>query len=101
VCQVYNVDRKRLDTEHRAKVKAAPSQDRSFVMENEIAKEALSIIPFDEREQRSLGLVARKEFTRIAVCRVIGMPGIAADLFKEVTLRTKMGKTPVQLIFDM
>ena len=48
------VNRKGLDAEHRAEVRRLQSKIGQLVMENEIAKEALRIIPLDESEQRSI-----------------------------------------------
>lgn len=48
------VNRKGLEAEHRAEVRRLQSKIGQLVMENEIAKEALRIIPLDESEQRSI-----------------------------------------------
>jgi len=48
------VKRKGLDSEHRNEVRRLQARIGQLVMENEIAKEALRIIPLDENEQRSI-----------------------------------------------
>lgn len=47
------VNRKGLDAEHRAEIRRLQAKIGQLVMDNEIAKEALRIIPLDESEQRS------------------------------------------------
>ena len=58
------VNRKGLDAEHRAEIRRLQAKIGQLVMDNEIAKEALGIIPLDESEQRSidslLGKVSRE-----------------------------------------
>jgi transposase-like protein len=54
------VNRKGLDAEHRAEVRRLQSKIGQLVMENEIAKEALRIIPLDESEQHSIDLLLGK-----------------------------------------
>lgn len=44
------VDRKGLDAEHRAEVRRLQAKIGQLVMENEIAREALRIIPLNENE---------------------------------------------------
>jgi len=51
------VNRKGLEAEHRAEVRRLQAKIGQLVMENEIAKEALKIIPLDESEQRSIDLL--------------------------------------------
>lgn len=51
------VNRKGLDAEHRAEVRRLQAKIGQLVMDNEIAKEALRIIPLDESEQRSIDLL--------------------------------------------
>jgi transposase len=54
------VNRKGLDANRRAEVRRLQAKIGQLVMENEIAKEALKIIPLDESEQRSIdSLLAR------------------------------------------
>jgi transposase-like protein len=48
------VNRKGLDAEHRAEIRRLQAKIGQLVMDNEIAKEALRIIPLDESEQRSI-----------------------------------------------
>lgn len=48
------VNRKGLDAEHRNEVRRLQAKIGQLVMENEIAREALRIIPLDENEQRSI-----------------------------------------------
>lgn len=48
------VNRKGLDAEHRSEVRRLQAKIGQLVMENEIAREALKIIPLDENEQRSI-----------------------------------------------
>lgn len=48
------VNRKGLDAEHRAEIKRLQAKIGQLVMENEIAREALKIIPLDASEQRSI-----------------------------------------------
>jgi transposase-like protein len=48
------VNRKGLDAEHRTEVRRLQAKIGQLVMENEIAREALRIIPSDESEQRSI-----------------------------------------------
>jgi transposase-like protein len=48
------VNRKGLDAEHRAEVRRLQAKIGQLVMDNEIAKEALRIIPLDENERRSI-----------------------------------------------
>ena len=56
------VNRKGLDAEHRAEIRRLQAKIGQLVMDNEIAKEALRIIPLDESEQRSIR--ARRRLTR-------------------------------------
>ena len=48
------VNRKGLAAEHRAEIRRLQAKIGQLVMDNEIAKEALRIIPLDESEQRSI-----------------------------------------------
>ena len=48
------VNRKGLDAEHRAELRRLQAKIGQLVMDNEIAKGALRIIPLDESEQRSI-----------------------------------------------
>ncbi len=48
------VNRKGLDAEHRSEVKRLQAKIGQLVMENEVAKEALRIIPLDESEQHTI-----------------------------------------------
>lgn len=45
---------KGLDAEHRSEIRRLQAKIGQLVMDNEIAKEALRIIPLDESEQRSI-----------------------------------------------
>jgi len=54
------VNRRGLDAEHRAEVRRLQAKIGQLVMENEIAKEALRIIPLDENEQRSIDSLLAK-----------------------------------------
>ena len=47
-------NRKELDAEHRAEIRCLQARIGQLVMDNEIAEEALRIIPLDESEQRSI-----------------------------------------------
>lgn len=49
------VNKKGLEAEYRAEVKRLQAKIGQLVMENEIAKEALRIIPLDERERQQIG----------------------------------------------
>jgi transposase-like protein len=49
------VNRKGLEAEHRTEVKRLQAKIGQLVMENEIRKEALELIPLDEREQQQIG----------------------------------------------
>ena len=49
------VNRKGLEAEHRAEVRRLQAKIGQLVMENEIRKEALQLIPLDEREQQQIG----------------------------------------------
>lgn len=51
------VNRKGLEAEHRAEVRRLQAKIGQLVMDNEIAKEALRIIPLDESEQHSIDLL--------------------------------------------
>src|SRR5579883_2792048 len=68
------VNRKGLDAEHRNEVRRLQAKIGQLVMENEIAREALRIIPLDENEQRSIDSLLGKGFPRVAVCRILNMP---------------------------
>lgn len=48
------VNRKGLDADHRAEVRRLQAKIGQLVMETEIAREALRIIPLDESEQPSI-----------------------------------------------
>jgi hypothetical protein len=52
--EALKVNRKDLDSEHRSEVRRLQAKIGQLVMENEIAKEALRIIPLDESEQRTI-----------------------------------------------
>jgi len=67
------VNRKGLDAEHRAEIRRLQAKIGQLVMDNEIAKEALRIIPLDESEQRSIDSLPGK-VSRDAVCRVLSVP---------------------------
>ena len=54
------VNRRGLDAEHRAEVRRLQAKIGQLVMENEIAKEALRIIPLDENEQRTIDSLLAK-----------------------------------------
>lgn len=54
------VNRKGLEAEHRSEVRRLQAKIGQLVMENEIAKEALRIIPLDESEQHSIDLLLGK-----------------------------------------
>jgi transposase-like protein len=54
------VNRKGLEAEHRSEVRRLQAKIGQLVMENEIAKEALKIIPLDESEQRTIDLLLAK-----------------------------------------
>jgi transposase-like protein len=54
------VNRRGLEAEHRAEVRRLQAKIGQLVMENEIAKEALRIIPLDENEQRSIDSLLAK-----------------------------------------
>jgi|GEM_PF-1516425 len=56
------VNRKGLEAEHRSEVRRLQAKIGQLVMENEIAKEALRIIPLDESEQHSIDLLLGKVF---------------------------------------
>lgn len=49
------VNRKGLEAEHRTEVKRLQAKIGQLVMENEIRREALELIPLDEREQQQIG----------------------------------------------
>ena len=54
------VNKKGLEAEHRNELRRLQAKIGQLVMENEIAKEALKIIPLDESEQQSIdSLLAR------------------------------------------
>jgi transposase-like protein len=48
------VNRRGLEAEHRSEVRRLQAKIGQLVMDNEIAKEALRIIPLDENEQRTI-----------------------------------------------
>ena len=52
--EALKVNRKGLDADHRAEVRRLQAKIGQLVMDNEIAKEALRIIPLDESEQRAI-----------------------------------------------
>ena len=54
------VNRRGLDAEHRTEVRRLQAKIGQLVMENEIAKEAMRIIPLDESEQRSIDSLLAK-----------------------------------------
>jgi transposase-like protein len=54
------VNRKGLDAEHRSEVKRLQAKIGQLVMENEIAKEALRIIPLDASEQHTIDSLLAK-----------------------------------------
>ena len=54
------VNRRGLDAEHRAEVRRLQAKIGQLVMENEVAKEALRIIPLDENEQRTIDSLLAK-----------------------------------------
>lgn len=54
------VNRKGLEAEHRAEVRRLQAKIGQLVMDNEIAKEALRIIPLDESEQRTIDSLLAK-----------------------------------------
>jgi len=54
------VNRKGLEADHRAEVRRLQAKIGQLVMENEIAKEALRIIPLDESEQRTIDSLLAK-----------------------------------------
>jgi transposase-like protein len=54
------VNRKGLEAEHRSEVRRLQAKIGQLVMENEIAKEALRIIPLDESEQRTIDSLLAK-----------------------------------------
>ena len=58
--EALKVNRRGLDAEHRAEVRRLQAKIGQLVMENEIAKEALRIIPLDENEQRSIDSLLAK-----------------------------------------
>ncbi|HLH72044.1 MAG TPA: hypothetical protein VKX96_02080, partial [Chloroflexota bacterium] len=49
------INRKGLEAGYRAEIKRLQAKIGEFVMENEIRKEALRIVPLDEREQQQIG----------------------------------------------
>jgi len=49
------INRKGLEAEYRAEIKRPQAKIAELVMENEIRKEALRIVPLDEREQQQIG----------------------------------------------
>lgn len=53
--EALKVNKKGLEAEHRAEVKRLQAKIGQLVMENEIRKEALELIPLDEREQQQIG----------------------------------------------
>ncbi len=54
------VNRKGLDAAHRSEVKRLQAKIGQLVMENEIAKEALRIIPLDASEQHTIDSLLAK-----------------------------------------
>ncbi len=56
------VNRKGLDAEHRAEIRRLQAKIGQLVMESEIAREALRIIPLDESEQCSIDSLLAKGF---------------------------------------
>ncbi len=53
--EALKVNKRALEAEHRAEIKRLQAKIGQLVMENEIRKEALEIIPLDEREQQQIG----------------------------------------------
>jgi transposase-like protein len=58
------VNRKGLEAEHRAEVRRLQAKIGQLVMDNEIAKEALRIIPLDASEQRTIDSLLAKPSPR-------------------------------------
>jgi hypothetical protein len=58
--EALKVNRKDLDADHRSEVRRVQAEMGQLVMENEIAKEALRIIPLDESEQRTIDSLLAK-----------------------------------------
>lgn len=49
------VNRNGLEAEHRAEMRRLQAKIGQLVMETEIRKEALDLVPLDEREQQQIG----------------------------------------------
>lgn len=62
--EALKVNRKGLAAEHRTEIRRLQAKIGQLVMGNEIAKEALRIIPFGESDQLDR-LAARKGFTQL------------------------------------
>ena len=58
--EALKVNRKDVDSEHRTEVRRLQAKIGQLVMENEMAKEALRIIPLDESEQHTIDSLLAK-----------------------------------------
>lgn len=58
------VNRKGLEADYRAEVKRLQAKIGELVMDNEIRKEALRIVPLDENERRSIDSLLTTRFQR-------------------------------------
>jgi transposase len=58
--EALKVNRKGLDAERRTEIRRLQAKIGQLVMENEISKEALKIIPLDESEQHSIDSLLAK-----------------------------------------